>query len=292
MRLSVLDQSTIVAGRAPEDAIRESMALARHCEALGYDRYWLAEHHASASQAGTAPEILIAAIAATTSRIRVGSAGVMLPHYASLKVAEQFRVLEAIAPGRIDLGLGRAPGSDGRTAHGAEPGRRAGRGPVPGPGAGSARLGAGRAAGGRPPVPRRDGAARRADGAGGVDPRLVRLWRPGGGAFRPALLLRPLHHRRRRRGRGARPLPRALPPQPAPSDAARRRRRLGAGRRQRRGGGPAVRLPRALAARAGPRQLHGAAHGGGRGRLPLHRPRTCPRGADPGARPVRHRARR
>jgi luciferase family oxidoreductase group 1 len=119
--LSVLDQSTIVSGRSPDDAIRESMALARHCEALGYGRYWLAEHHASASQAGTAPEILIAAIAATTQRIRVGSAGVMLPHYASLKVAEQFRVLEAVAPGRIDLGLGRAPGSDGRTAYALNP---------------------------------------------------------------------------------------------------------------------------------------------------------------------------
>jgi luciferase family oxidoreductase group 1 len=121
LSLSVLDQSTIVSGRSPDDAIRESMALAQHCEAMGYSRYWLAEHHASASQAGTAPEILIAAIAATTTRIRVGSAGVMLPHYAALKVAEQFRVLEAIAPGRIDLGLGRAPGSDGRTAHALNP---------------------------------------------------------------------------------------------------------------------------------------------------------------------------
>jgi len=121
MRLSVLDQSTIVSGRSPDASIRESLGLARHCEALGYARYWLAEHHNTDSQAGTAPEILIAAIAATTSRIRVGSAGVMLPHYASLKVAEQFRVLEAIAPGRIDLGLGRAPGSDGRTAYALNP---------------------------------------------------------------------------------------------------------------------------------------------------------------------------
>jgi len=121
IRLSVLDQSTVVAGRSPESSIRESLELARHCEALGYDRYWVAEHHNSESQAGTAPEILIAGIAATTSRIRVGSAGVMLPHYSSLKVAEQFRVLEAIAPGRIDLGLGRAPGSDGRTAYALNP---------------------------------------------------------------------------------------------------------------------------------------------------------------------------
>ncbi len=121
LRLSVLDQSTVVTGRSPDTSIRESLALAKHCEALGYTRYWCAEHHNSASQAGTAPEILISAIAATTSRIRVGSAGVMLPHYSSLKIAEQFRVLEAIAPGRIDLGLGRAPGSDGRTAFALNP---------------------------------------------------------------------------------------------------------------------------------------------------------------------------
>ncbi len=121
MRLSVLDQSTVVSGRPADQSIRESLALARHCEALGYHRYWVAEHHNSASIAGSAPEVLIAAIAATTSRIRVGSAGVMLPHYAALKVAEQFRVLEAIAPGRIDLGLGRAPGSDGLTAHALNP---------------------------------------------------------------------------------------------------------------------------------------------------------------------------
>jgi luciferase family oxidoreductase group 1 len=121
MRLSVLDQSTIVTGRPAGESIRESLDLARACEAFGYHRYWLAEHHNSASQAGTAPEILIAAIAATTSRIRVGSAGVMLPHYSAFKVAEQFRVLEALAPGRIDMGLGRAPGSDGLTAHALNP---------------------------------------------------------------------------------------------------------------------------------------------------------------------------
>ena len=121
VRLSVLDQSTVVSGRSPDTSIRESIRLAQHCEALGYSRYWCAEHHNSASQAGTAPEILISAIAATTSRIRVGSAGVMLPHYSALKVAEQFRVLDAIAPGRIDLGLGRAPGSDGRTAYALNP---------------------------------------------------------------------------------------------------------------------------------------------------------------------------
>ncbi|MBY0337359.1 MAG: LLM class flavin-dependent oxidoreductase [Acetobacteraceae bacterium] len=119
--LSILDQSTIASGRGAADAIRETMELARLADELGYARYWLAEHHGSESHAGSAPEILMAAIAATTRRIRVGSAGVMLPHYAALKVAEQFRVLEAIAPGRIDLGVGRAPGSDGRTAFALNP---------------------------------------------------------------------------------------------------------------------------------------------------------------------------
>jgi luciferase family oxidoreductase group 1 len=121
MKWSILDQSPSSAGSAQDVAIRESIALAQHCDRLGYERYWVSEHHNSASIVGTAPEILIAAIAATTRRIRVGSAGVMLPHYSPLKVAEQFRVLEAIAPGRIDLGVGRAPGSDGLTAHALNP---------------------------------------------------------------------------------------------------------------------------------------------------------------------------
>jgi len=121
MRLSVLDQSTASRNRSQDVAIRETLDLARHCDALGYHRYWLSEHHNSGSIVGTAPEILMAAIAATTPRIRVGSAGVMLPHYAALKVAEQFRVLEAIAPGRIDLGIGRAPGSDQMTSYALNP---------------------------------------------------------------------------------------------------------------------------------------------------------------------------
>ncbi|MBR0653453.1 LLM class flavin-dependent oxidoreductase [Plastoroseomonas arctica] len=116
LSLSILDQSTIAAGRDAGAAVAETLALARKADGWGYARYWLAEHHNSQAHAGSAPEILIAAIAATTRRIRVGSAGIMLPHYASLKVAEQFRALEAVAPGRIDLGVGRAPGSDGRTA--------------------------------------------------------------------------------------------------------------------------------------------------------------------------------
>lgn len=116
MRLSVLDQSPIRKDGTAADAVAETLALAKAAETLGYHRYWVAEHHNSNSFAGASPEILIARITAETSRIRVGSGGVMLMHYSPLKVAEQFRMLETLAPGRIDLGIGRAPGSDERTA--------------------------------------------------------------------------------------------------------------------------------------------------------------------------------
>jgi luciferase family oxidoreductase group 1 len=116
MKISALDQSPAADGSSQHLAIRESIELAKLCDRLGYHRYWVSEHHNSDSIVGTAPEILMAAIAATTKHIRIGSAGVMLPHYSALKVAEQFRVLEGIAPGRIDLGVGRAPGSDRKTA--------------------------------------------------------------------------------------------------------------------------------------------------------------------------------
>src|SRR5881392_1390628 len=121
LRLSVLDQSVSLAGSSEDAAIRDTLSLAEHCERLGYSRFWLSEHHGLPTIVGTAPEILMAAIAARTTRIRIGSAGVMLPHYAALKVAEQFRVLEALAPGRIDLGVGRAPGGDMRTAQALNP---------------------------------------------------------------------------------------------------------------------------------------------------------------------------
>jgi luciferase family oxidoreductase group 1 len=116
LKLSALDQSPIRSGGTAADTLRETIALAQACERAGYHRYWLAEHHASASLAGPAPEIMIGQVAATTSRIRVGSGGVMLSHYSPLKVAEQFSVLETLHPGRIDLGIGRAPGSDQLTA--------------------------------------------------------------------------------------------------------------------------------------------------------------------------------
>jgi luciferase family oxidoreductase group 1 len=116
LTLSVLDQSPIRAGGTPGQAIAETLELAGLADRLGYRRYWLAEHHSSAGLAGTVPEILIARIAAETRHLRVGSGGVMLSHYSALKVAETFRMLETLYPGRIDLGIGRAPGSDQRTA--------------------------------------------------------------------------------------------------------------------------------------------------------------------------------
>jgi luciferase family oxidoreductase group 1 len=125
LKLSALDQSVVAKGRPQDQSIRNTLALAQRCEDWGYERFWVSEHHSLASIAGTAPEVLLAAIAARTSRIRLGSAGVMLPHYAAFKVAEQFRVLDALAPGRIDLGLGRAPGSDGRTSQLLNPDRHA-----------------------------------------------------------------------------------------------------------------------------------------------------------------------
>ncbi len=116
MKISVLDQSPIRKGGTAADAVRETIELAKITERLGYSRYWLAEHHNTTSFAGSTPEVLIARVAAETSRIRVGSGGIMLPHYSPLKVAENFRMLETMYPGRVDLGIGRAPGSDGRTA--------------------------------------------------------------------------------------------------------------------------------------------------------------------------------
>ncbi|MDA0368415.1 MAG: LLM class flavin-dependent oxidoreductase [Proteobacteria bacterium] len=116
IKLSVLDQSPIRSGATPADAIRETVELAQAADRFGYARYWLAEHHASSGLAGSAPEILVGRVAGATERIRVGSGGVMLSHYSPLKVAETFKLLETMYPGRIDLGIGRAPGSDGLTA--------------------------------------------------------------------------------------------------------------------------------------------------------------------------------
>ena len=116
LKLSVLDQSPVRAGGTPAQAIDETIRLAQATEALGYTRYWLAEHHGTDGFAGSSPEIMVTRVAAATDHIRVGSGGVMLSHYSPLKVAENFALLENMFPGRIDLGIGRAPGSDQLTA--------------------------------------------------------------------------------------------------------------------------------------------------------------------------------
>jgi len=121
MRLSVLDQTPIIDGHTPADAIQETIQLARAAEQLGYHRYWLAEHHNMRGLADPCPEILLGAIGAATSTIRVGTGGVLLPYYSPVKVAEIFRMHEALFPGRVDLGIGRAPGGDMLTAKAINP---------------------------------------------------------------------------------------------------------------------------------------------------------------------------
>src|SRR5437763_12109054 len=126
MRLSVLDQSPIPEGSSGADAIRNTLDLALLADELGYHRYWVAEHHGGPMLASASPEALIGPIASNTTGIRVGSGGVMLPHYSPLKVAEVFSVLSALFPGRIDLGLGRAPGTDPMTMFALQRDRRQG----------------------------------------------------------------------------------------------------------------------------------------------------------------------
>src|SRR3954452_11348744 len=117
MLLSVLDLSPVAEGMPPAQALRNTLDLARLADDLGFTRYWVAEHHNMPSIASSAPEIMIGQIAAATTRMRVGSGGVMLPNHAPLMVAERFKVLESLSPGRIDLGLGRAPGTDPATSY-------------------------------------------------------------------------------------------------------------------------------------------------------------------------------
>lgn len=112
LRLSVLDQSPVHDDQAESSGVQTTVALAKACDKLGYYRYWLAEHHGTPGYAGPCPEIMISNVAHATENIRVGSGGVMLPHYSAFKVAETFKMLEASHPGRIDVGVGRAPGGD------------------------------------------------------------------------------------------------------------------------------------------------------------------------------------
>ena len=116
MKLSILDQSPVRKGGTAQQALQETTELAKQADKLGYTRFWVSEHHNTSSLAGSAPEVLLAYLGAQTSSIRLGSGGIMLPNHSALKVAENFRVLETLFPGRIDLGLGRAPGTDRYTA--------------------------------------------------------------------------------------------------------------------------------------------------------------------------------
>jgi len=116
MRLSVLDQSPVIGALGARRAIEETLALARRADELGYHRYWLAEHHAIAALADPCPEVLLARLGTETRRMRIGTGGVLLPYYSAFRLAETFRMLEALYPGRIDLGIGRAPGGSARTA--------------------------------------------------------------------------------------------------------------------------------------------------------------------------------
>lgn len=129
--ISILDLSPVAAGRGEAAALRESIELARAAERLGYHRIWFAEHHGGTMLASVAPELMIAAAAAQTDRIRVGSGGIMLPNHTPLHVAEQFKALAALYPDRIDLGIGRAPGTDPRTALALRDGRRTGGADLP-----------------------------------------------------------------------------------------------------------------------------------------------------------------
>ncbi|MEJ7738488.1 MAG: LLM class flavin-dependent oxidoreductase [Chitinophagaceae bacterium] len=116
LKLSVLDQSIVRQGSTARQAIEETIATVKLADALGYERFWVSEHHNAASIAGSTPEVLMVKLADETSHIRIGSGGIMLPNHSALKVAENFRMLETLFPGRIDLGMGRAPGSDRVTA--------------------------------------------------------------------------------------------------------------------------------------------------------------------------------
>src|SRR6185437_11509163 len=117
LQLSLLDQSPVSAGSTPAQSLQNSIELARTADRLGFRRFWMSEHHAMDTLACTAPEVLLARIGAETRRIRLGSGGIMLPHYSAFKVAEVFRTLHALHPGRIDLGIGRAPGGGPVEAH-------------------------------------------------------------------------------------------------------------------------------------------------------------------------------
>ena len=204
-QLSVLDLSPIVQGGDAGQALRNSLDLARHAERLGYRRFWLAEHHNMPGIASAATAVVIGYVAGGTSTIRVGAGGIMLPNHAPLMVAEQFGTLASLYPGRIDLGLGRAPGTDQVTAHAL---RRNLAGDVDAFPQDVVELIALFRA--RPARPGGAGGAGRGDGGAGLDPGLQPVRRPARRPSGPAVRLR-LAFRAGRAGPGAGHLPRAVP---------------------------------------------------------------------------------
>ena len=243
--LSVLDLAPVPDGGTAGGALRATIDLARHAERLGFRRFWVAEHHNMPGIASSAPPVLIGHIADATESIRVGSGGVMLPNHVSLVVAEQFGMLEALHPGRIDLGIGRAPGTDQVTAAAL---RRSTGGAVGGrlPRAadGPARL-LHRPLAGGPPVRADHRDAGPGQPAGHVAARLERLQRPGGRPARPPVRLRAPLQRGQHAARAG-PVPPALPPVGGPRAPVRHGRRRRGVRRDRRARPLAGRLRRAV----------------------------------------------
>ena len=196
LALSVLDQSPIAEGSTGSEALHNTIDLAQLADRLGYHRYWVAEHHGGPMLAGPSPEVLIGPIASATERIRVGSGGVMLPHYSPLKVAESFSLLAGLYPERIDLALGRASGTDPMTAFALQRDRRQPR-PTTSPAAGrAAGLPGGPAAADHPFARLAQGAARAARGARAVAARLVAAERGLGRRAGPSVRVRRLHQPR------------------------------------------------------------------------------------------------
>ena len=269
LALGILDQSPIISGTRPADAVAETVRLAEVADRLGFARYWLAEHHAIAALGDPCPEILTARVAAATSRIRVGTGGVLLPYYSALKVAEQFRMLEALFPGRIDLGLGRAPGGDRLTAQAVARGPYAFADDFPE----QVRDLVGFLDGNLPPEPSLragEGAAGRRDLAGGVAARLLGLQRRPRGGARPAVRVRALHQRPWRR-RGDAGLPGDVQAVGARIRPAGDRLRVRDLRGDRSGGRAARRVDRSPPAAHGARGRFAGADGRGGGSAPLHR---------------------
>ena len=233
--LSILDLAQIPEGGNAQTALHRSRELAQHAERLGYQRFWLAEHHNMAGIASAATSVAIGFVAEGTSTIRVGAGGVMLPNHAPLVIAEQFGTLEALYPGRIDLGLGRAPGTD-------QPTMRALRRDFTSADTFPQDVQELQALLGDPFArPARPGRARPGLARPAVDPRLEPVRRPARRRARPAVRVRVALRARRARPRDA-GLPRALPAFRAARPAARDARRQRDHRRHRRRGAPARHL--------------------------------------------------